>query len=192
MNVSKRPIFRNKMLQQYKQKRNKTVLPRFASPPVFPFFWILLGLLLMAGVTAWLGQVPIYVAGSGVILHPGSTVQQARDEAVAVIFVPATTSPKLRAGLAIQVQIGSTGSQLLGTLAMVEPGVISPSDARQRYGLGGDLASVITQPSYVATVKLGPTISAHLYTGSIVHAQVQVGTQRVLSLLPGLGTLFGG
>ena len=192
MTTSKRMIFRKKALQQYIQNRDKTVLLRIASPPVFLCLWLLLLLFLIAGITAWFGQVPIYAYGSGIIAQAGSVLQQRSNEAAAVIFVPASPLPTLRTGLPARVWIGSTGPQWLSTVAVVEPGVISPSDARQHYGLGGNLASIVTQPSRVVIVKLALTPSAHLYAGSIVQAQVQVGTQRALSLLPGLGTLFGG
>jgi hypothetical protein len=189
---SKRTIFRHKALQQYEQSRNKTVLPRYVSPPVFVFLWILLGLLAIAGMAAWLGHVPTYVAGSGVVLDPGSTTQQRGNEAVAIIFVPATPSLALRPGLPVQVQIGSTGPQVASTIMTVEPGIVSPSEARDRYALGGVAPAVITQPSVVVTARLGSSIQAQVYAGSIVSAQVQVGTRSILSLLPGLGSLFGG
>lgn len=192
MTASKRTIFRHKALQQYEQSRNKTVLPRYVSPPIFVCLWILLGLLIIAGVAAWLGQVPTYVAGSGVVLDPGSTTQQGGNEAVAVVFVPATASLTLRPGLPVQLQIGSTGPQVASTITTVEPGIVSPNEARDRYALGGVASAVITQPSVVVTARLGPSIPAQAYAGSIVSAQVQVGTRSVLSLLPGLGSLSGG
>ncbi len=192
MTASKRTIFRHKALQQYEQSRNKTVLPRYVSPPVFVCLWILLGLLIIAGVAAWLGQVPTYVAGSGVVLDPGSTTQQGGNEGVAVVFVPATPSLTLRPGLPVQLQIGSTGPQVASTITTVEPGIVSPNEARDRYALGGVASAVITQPSVVVTARLGPSIPAQVYAGSIVSAQVQVGTRSVLSLLPGLGSLSGG
>ena len=192
MTASKRTIFRHKALQQYEQSRNKTVLPCYVSPPIFVCLWILLGLLIIAGVAAWLGQVPTYVAGSGVVLDPGSTTQQGGNEGVAVVFVPATPSLTLRPGLPVQLQIGSTGPQLTTTIATVEPGIVSPNEARDRYALGGVASAVITQPSVVVTARLGPSIPAQVYAGSIVSAQVQVGTRSVLSLLPGLGSLSGG
>jgi hypothetical protein len=190
--MSKQRIFRDKALQQYIQGKNKTILPRFASPPVFIFLWMLLGLLIIASVAAWLGQIPTFVAGSGIILNAESNAQQDGNAADAVIFVPAISSLKLQIGLPVQVQIGSTGPQLLSTIATVEPGVISPGDARKHYDLTGGLTSVITQPSFVVTIRLGPTIPVQLYAGSTVYAQVQVGTRRVLSLLPGFDSLNGG
>src|SRR5436190_4446530 len=109
---TKRTIFRNKALQYYAQSREKDVLPRFVAPPVFIFLWVLLGLLLITTLVAWLGQVPTYVAGSGVVLNQGIKMQQGGNEAVAVIFLPATPSLDVRAGLPMQVQIGTRGPQL--------------------------------------------------------------------------------
>ena len=191
MAISKQSIFRSKALEQYVQGRNKAILPRFASPPIFVFLWILLGLLIIAGTAAWFEQVPIYVAGSGVILKAENTTQQGSDGVVAVIFVPAVPSLRLRTGLPVQIQIGLTGPHLLRTIATVEPGVISPGDARKRYRLDGGLASLITQPSFVVAVQLGPTIPAHLYAGSSVSGQVLVRRERVLFLLPGFHQLIG-
>jgi len=178
-------------MQHYTQSREKDILPRFVAPPVFIFLWILLGLLFIATVLAWLEQVPTYVTGSGVVLDQGIGAQNGGNEAVAVVFLPATTSLKVTAGQPIQVQVGSPGPQLSGTIATVKPGVLSPSQARQQYGLTGGLAQVITQPSVAVTVQLGPGFSTQAYAGSIVNAQVQVGTRRVLSLLPWIGQLIG-
>lgn len=190
--MTKQRIFRDKALQQYIQGKNKTILPRFASPPVFVFLWILLGLLLIASIAAWLAQVPTFVSGSGIISTPTGTTQQGGNEAFAVIFIPATALLKLHSGLPVQVQIGSTGPRVLGTITTVAADVTSPAAARKQYNLSGGLTAVITQPSFVVTASLGTTISPQLYASSTVTAQIQVGTQRVLSLFPGFGAPNGG
>ena len=191
---NKRTIFRNKALHYYVQSREKDVLPRFVAPPVFIFLWVLLGLLLVATLLAWLGRVPTYVTGSGVILNSQGSAQQAGNgEATAIIFLPATSSSslKVRAGMAILLQVGTAGPALHGKIATVEPEVMSPSEARTKYSLNGSLALAITQPSIAVSVKLGPGLPAQKYTGSIVGAQVQVGSRSVLSLLPIIGQLIG-
>jgi hypothetical protein len=191
MKSSPQALFRDKALQQYVQGRNKTILPRYASPPVFLCGWILLALLVAAGIVAWLGQVPVYVTGSGIVLSASNIAKQPGSGAVAVIFVPATPSLVLRSGSPVQVQIGATGLVLSRTIASIEPDIISPSAARQRYRLNGNLASVIVQPSFVVTVALGPDISTQSYAGSSVSGQVQTGMQRVLLLFPGIHQLMG-
>jgi hypothetical protein len=193
MAVPKRNIFRGKALQYYAASRQKDVLPRLVSPPVFVFFRILLVLLLVAGVTSWLTRVPTYVVASGVVLDRGSAQgQQAGDQAIAVVFLPASHASQVHTGQSILLQIGLSGTQLTYRVEHIEPGILSPSAARQRYGLDSATSQLVAGPSLVLTVNLGPAFPAHQYAGSLVNAQLQVGSQRVLSLLPGLGQWIGG
>jgi hypothetical protein len=192
MAVSKRAIFRGKALQHYAASRQKEVLPRLVSPPVFVFFWVLLALLLVAGVTAWLTRVPTYVVASGLVLDQGTVQgQSSSGNAVAVVFFPTSRAMRIQPGQPILLQIGPTGTQLHFKVDHVEPGIISPSDARQRYGLDSATSQIITGPSVVVTIGLGQAFPVRQYAGSTVNAQLQVGSQRVLSLLPGLGGLIG-
>jgi len=173
--ASKRLIFRSKALEKYVQSREKSVLPRLVAPPVFALSWVVLVVLTAAGLVAWLGQVPLYTTGTGLVLDQSATVSLGNDEAVAVILLPATSSVHLRTGLPVQVQVGS-GSPLPRTIDSVEPTILSPSAVLNSYKL------VVFEPSLVALVRLGPGMSSQLYAGSIVHAQIQVGSQRLLSL----------
>lgn len=184
-------MFRSKALAYYARSRERDILPHFVAPRAFVFLWILMALLLIATLGAWLAQAPAYVIGSGVILDSQGSMQQGNSETTAVIFLPETSSLHPRAGLPILMQIGTAGPQLSSTIAAVEPGVMSPEQARKQYALNGNLALLITEPSIAVTVKLGPDIPVQTYAGSIVRAQVQVGTRRVLSLLPFVGQLIG-
>jgi len=185
----KRPIFRQKALKQYAQSSEKTILPRTLTPPVFVCFWILLGLLVTAGILAWLEQVPTVITGSGVI----QSIQTRREgpQITAYIFLPANTASSVQTGQPVRLQIGSTGQQITSTVSTVESVIISPAEASQRFALGSSTLQVISEPSVVVTIQLGTASSTHNLVGSIVHAQVQVGTQRVLSLLPGFNALLG-
>ncbi len=179
MAMSKRGIFRNKALKYYMQSQERDILPRIVAPPVFLFLWILLGLLLASTVLAWLAHVPTSVAGSGVILDQKQAPSN-YSGAVAALFLPTTASGLVRPGQPVQVQIG-TDAPLTATLLTVEPGVQSPSEIRATY------AQVVAEPSVVVLISLGPGISVQVYADSLIHAQVQVGSQRVLSLLSGIG-----
>jgi hypothetical protein len=68
----------------------------------------------------------------------------------------------------------------------VLPGVLSPAQAREQYHLTGDAALLITHPSVVVQVRVGPTLPADAIPGSSLSAQVQVGQQSILALLPHL------
>jgi anti-sigma factor RsiW len=188
-----RSIYRDEAIQRYIEKREKGILPHLVAPPVLLFLWILLGLLLAAGILAWFAQVPTYLAGSGIILEQqSSSTSSGQREATALIFFPALSASQIRAGLPIQVQPGSTGPTLTTKIDQVEPGILSPSAARTRYALDSSVSQLLTQPVVAVEVRLGPTISTQMYAGSTVSAQVQVGSRRVLSLLPGFERLIGG
>src|SRR5579883_3174704 len=69
MSVPRNPIFRDNAVKHYMQSRDKDTLPRFVPLPIALFLWVLLGLLLTAGVLAWYEQIPSYVSGHGVVLN---------------------------------------------------------------------------------------------------------------------------
>ena len=68
---------------------------------------------------------------------------------------------------------------------------LSPEAARQLYRLNGMGALLITQPSIVVIIKLGTKLPATAYAGSLCTAKVEIGSQRLLALLPGLGNFLG-
>jgi hypothetical protein len=190
---SRHPPYRTRALQRYARSREKTVLPRFVTPPVFLCCWLLLGLLLLATVLAWQVQVPIYQGASGVLLNDLSSSQQGTNGWQALLFVPATPKSDLHIGASVTVQIVLTGESFVGTIAAVLPGVLTPEQARQRYALAGDGALVITQPSLVVQLTGGLTVPSDVIAGLSVSAQVPIGNQSLLSLLPHLlSGLLGG
>ncbi len=181
----KLPIFRSKTLQKYMQNREKSVLPRIVAPPVFAFCWIVLILLITAGIVTWAGQVPSYITGSGIILDAGGAVHQSNG-ATAAILLPASDIAYIRPGLPVQIQIGQAGPQLHRTIGSVKRNLLSPGVVRQQYGFE------VADPSLVVTVQLGPTISGQLYSGSPIHAQIQIGFHSLLALFPVVNSLLKG
>ncbi|MBO0777910.1 MAG: hypothetical protein J2P37_03695 [Ktedonobacteraceae bacterium] len=179
----KHTIFRERALESYIQRRERGVLLRLVSPPTLIFSWLLLLLLLGAGMLAWSIHVPVSVAGQGVLNSSGQQME-------AVLFLPANQLTRLHSGQPTKLIIGSTGANLQGVVETVEPRVISPQEARTRFNLQGSLASLVTGPSSVITVRLKSEVFAEIYAGSVCVAQVQVGSQSVLSLIPGLNQIF--
>ncbi len=178
-------IFRSKALQKYVRNREKSVLPRIVAPPIFAFSWVVLTLLIAAGIATWLGEVPTYITGSGIILDTNSGVNQG-DGATAALLLPASDSSYIRPGLPVQLQIGQSGPQLHRTINSVSQNLLSPAEVRQQYGFE------VADPSLVVTVGLGSTISEHLYSGSPIQAQVQIGSRSVLALFPVVNSLLKG
>jgi hypothetical protein len=110
---------------------------------------------------------------------------------VGVLFLRPDQRAKMRVGLPVHAQIGSSDTYVRGAIAKVEPGLIGPRAAARRYRLqrGSDL---IGQPSQAVIVKLGKTLPRTAYDGSRLTAKVEIGSQRLLALFPGLGNLAGG
>jgi len=190
MSVPNNPIFRDNAVKHYMRSRDKDTLPRFISLPVALFLWILLGLLLVLGLLAWYEQIPSYVSGHGIVLRSNYVPPSAsNDKAVAVAFFAVDQVNYLHAGQSVLVSFASSTQSLEGTLLTVES-IVSPAVALQRYGLGGGGASLITQPSAAAIIKLDNTSPA-LYASNTLTVNVQVGSCRIISLLPGIGRLLG-
>ena len=102
-------------------------------------------------------------------------------DARALIFVPYSAALRLLAGQHVQLQLAGQAAQLTSTVQTVDRTLLSPQEVRQRYQF------VISQPSVAITVDLGSRFSASVYAGSVVLAQVEVGSRRLLSLLVGFG-----
>jgi hypothetical protein len=200
MLVPNRSIFRNNAVNRYMHSRENKVKQRFTSLPVAIFLWVLLGLLIIAGCFAWYEQVPLYVHGTGIIINKGIAEYkvktkrfregEASNEAVAIVFLQPAASSGLQIGLPVLLHIGSSGLQLNSRITEIEPGLISPYALVKRYGLNGNCCPLVTQPSIVVQIGLGTTIPT-MYAGSMLTADVKVGTERVLPLLLGLGGVRG-
>jgi len=189
--VPERTIFRQSAITAYKRGMEKDVVPRLISWPIIVCFWLLLAVLIAAAFLAWYVQVPTYVDGPGIILAPGDMPQPEYGETLGLMFLSPDQAVHMRAGLPVDVQIGSAGIHLQGTIAKVEPGIASPDAARKRYRLDSASALLITQPSIVVIIRLGTTLPTSDYAGSLLSAKVEIGSQRLLALLPGLGSFLG-
>jgi hypothetical protein len=181
-----RAIFRESAVQRYIQRRDKDVFPRLLRPPVFIFLWILLSLGLLAGLLVWNIRIPVYTGAPGVILR-GKTAGQLE----AVIFVPTSQRSTVRPGQAVLLQIGTSGPRLQQTITSVTAQVLSPVQIRANYALTDSLGLVVSQPAIVAVVTLQEGSALQGYAGSLVGANIQIGTRSALSLLPVLDRLLG-
>src|SRR5438105_9137665 len=104
--MANRSIFRNKAVEHYLQSREKTILPLFIAPPVFAFYWLLLGIFLMSGLVACFGKVPLYASEPGLISAKSSAANQDNEQATVLIFLPASSSARPQPGWPALVQVG--------------------------------------------------------------------------------------
>ena len=182
--MSQESLFRKKALQAYYQQNQTTVLPHFVSLRLVAFLWGVLALCVGVACASWLVRIPSYVTISGIVqAQPGDGI---------VLFLPVNEAAHVQQGTLAQVQIGTDRPVFSATVAAVVPGVISPDVARQRYGLGSSAWGVITEPSIALIIHLASGNSEQVQAGSVVSAQVQVGSSSIFTLFPGLNSRAGG
>lgn len=186
MSLTKRSIFRDRAIQRYRQRRDQDVLPRLVAPPAFALLWILLSLCLLTGFLAWSTRLPTYASVSGVIVQDEQSGQNQ-----ALLFATADQGPTIQPGQPVQLQIGSSGPQLHLVVTSLVSQVLNPDQIRTRFDLNGALGLAIEQPAVVVVVALGQGPEFQGYLGSLVSANVQIGSRSAFSLLPFLGPLIG-
>lgn len=189
--VADRAIFRERAIRAYQRGTAKDIVPRLTSWPIIVCLWILLALLLVTVAVAWSVRVPSYIGAQGVILRSGAQAGLSGGKTAAALFLSPDQSVGVRVGQLIHAQIGPSGPSASGAVVRIQPSVIGPDTARAVYGFEPG-ASIVRQPWAVVIVRLGQSLPPAAYGGSLLTAQVEIGSQRLLALFPGLGGLIGG
>jgi hypothetical protein len=187
MAVTSRSIYRAEAVRRYAQAREKSVLPRFVSPRTVLYLWFLLALLLASGFVAWLSSVPLYASGPAAVVERHHGGDALSDDVVLVAFLPPENLSRLSPGQMLFVDLDGRGERVGMPVSAVEPEIMSPDLARQRYGLSSWAGRVITQPAAVSIARLDrPPAGRHsvTYVGSTYWVDVEVGSRRVISLFP--------
>jgi hypothetical protein len=185
-------IFRDRAITYYMQQQEQDVpIHIVAPPPSAIFLWMLCGFLLIAGLAGWWGKIPFYLVQSGVLLTKESRVISSTNETMVFILMP-TSSFTLRLGMPIQLQFRSTKGSIESKIETVEPLTYTTGALHQWYGLACNPSSLSTRPSVIIAARIETTLVQRASAGESVDVQIRVGSQRILSLLPGIGALIGG
>ncbi|WP_420628004.1 hypothetical protein [Candidatus Leptofilum sp.] len=179
----KRSIFRAEAVQHYVQSQQESVIPKFVSPYAFPYFWMLICLLITTLCLMWLVRIPIFVSGQAVIVEaPGTSLPES---AVLVIFFPPQYLTQLQEGQAVYIQSALNDVPIQQTIIAISPDVVSPTVATAVYGVDAEL---VAGPTAVALADFNlPEQSSYptdTFLGSRYFAQVEVDSRRLISLFP--------
>jgi len=176
-------LFREKALQAYTRTQEKDVYPQFVPSLVPVLLSIVLFLLILAGAPVWWGEVPVFTNGPGIVL-PEKTPDTSRSHpTVIMLFLPMGYASQVHPGTPVQMSGDSAGQQFTGTIKHVHAGIMSADEARQRYLLNNTAAQAIPQSSLAVTIIPTTKSVPHLHIGDLVTVRVQIGSQRLLSLL---------
>lgn len=194
MREPNRAIFRAGALQRRARSQEQVVFPRLIAPPVFACLWLLLGLLLAAAVVTWGATVPLDATGPAVVVDPRAGVELPAGGDT-VVLLPPDTVARVRAGQPLRLRPvgGAAGAAPTGVVVAVLPERLGPAEARRRFALGEAVA--LTQPVGVVVARLIPAgagADRDALAGSVYTAEIEIGSRRVLALVPGLaGRLEG-
>lgn len=192
MKPEQKSIFREKARQLYLQHKQKLVVLRLVQPKLFPYFWAFLALLLALAFLAWNTQVPVLYSGLGFVLEEA---EGGRMKILALL--PPETQARIAPGQPLTVrERGKRQTPLLVLeIQRVEAEILSPDAIRRTFSLDPALGGQIEGPAVVASSPVDAAaqqrVDFHRYAGSTMSVEVQVGTRRVLGLVPGLRTLMG-
>jgi hypothetical protein len=187
-----RPLFRASATERYVQGREETVLPPLIRPRVTRLAWLLLALLVLAGGAAWWAQVPIFVTGSAIVIP---SPESGAADTYALALFPTESLGSLHVGQDVFLRLNALAQPVIRPIAEVTPEVLSPAEVARRFDLNPAAALSIQGPSVAALINLGATVNerpASRYAGSVYPVDAEVGSRRLLSLLPVFGRLLEG
>jgi hypothetical protein len=186
-----RSLFREHALQHYMNMSENDLLPRIISPPIFLFIWILLGVIMISGFLAWMERVPVFVNSSGVAQVSGSKIDTYKSNIDVVVFVPTSISRQVHVGMHARVQFDASSQYFDGTIANINPLVLSPMAIRKQYQLTCNILQDVLVPSIAANLRVVIPSNMTISNGAPSQVQIQTGSQRVLDLLPLFHQLTG-
>jgi hypothetical protein len=194
-NDSLSSIFRASAVQRYQYRYDKAVLPKFIRPNLFLFTWAIFGLLIVAGIGIWLTPVPITLSGTAVVVMNWDKNDQAvSDEVALVVLFPASEADHLSEGTEIVVDFRGEGGYSRSRIMALQPGILSPEEARQQFSLVSGSTPLLNGPVLAVIAPFEP-INSDLpdsaYVGTAYEAWAVAGTQRALFLLPFISFWLG-
>jgi hypothetical protein len=168
------------------------VVPKFISLRVVPYSWILISLLITGLVITWMIEIPVYTSALGLVID-GSRFPEVGDPMALAVFVSSEGHPELHEGQDVLVQFVQDGERISRTVATVMPEVLSPAMARQRLNLPEASAALIDRSAHIAIVRVQPIPDDLLPladAGRVFRVDLRAGSLRLITLLPGIGSLF--
>ncbi len=173
------PFFREKAVQEYIQRQEKDFLPQFFAPHRIILAYLLLLILLLAGLLVWCSDVPFFVSGSGFVM-PAKAAPAARTGAMQIVlFLPARYRAQFHRGELVEWQVAATGPQFSGTIESIESRPLSPEELRQQLLVSDYAAQALAQSSVEVILQPNAQHMPRLRGGEMVRAQVQVGSRHI-------------
>ena len=186
-----RQIFRPDALRRYAQSRNEVASPNIVRPRVFGLLSLLLTLLVILVGILCATRVPIYATGVAIAVAAHDDTEVKDHMLALAVFFPVAQTPRLATDQRVYIHWTPSRQPQIASLRSALPEALSPTDARQQFGLQGAAAAAIAEPSRVGRVIVEPPDPGSppaAYLGSVRPCQAEVGTRTLLSLMPFTGS----
>jgi hypothetical protein len=182
-------IFRQRAVEKHIQKRERHIILRLVSPPMFVFLWALLALAVAGGALVWTIQEPVVVQGKGVVVEQNAVNTKTEQKIIVLLLLPTNQQANLKVGQPVRITIGSN-IIFNSTIDQVEKEVMSPTAISGKYtAQAAPLAQTLSGPAVVATAAVEPMSQAQTYLGSQCQVQIQIGSESIVTMLPGIDNL---
>jgi hypothetical protein len=193
--VRNRLVYRPEAIAAHRRARELSQMPRFMSSRTLALLWGASLASLGLGVALAAHPVPVHVPGTAVVV-PATRVPGAAGEGLAIVaFFPPEAHARLAAGQRLLVDVGRGGVRVESRLMGVEPAVLSPEVASERFGLKARLGQGPASPAAYAFAMLTPLeagLTPEAWLGSTFRVDVEVDQQRLLARVPVVGRLLEG
>lgn len=184
MDHSSRSVFRPDALRRYAQGRQETFLPRFVTPRVFRYFWMLILLFLLSGISTWFISIPVYASGTAIIVENDQTVVDIPHKMMVLALFPPEHHSDIHQAQSLVLTFNTT--QGAHTIADFEPTVISSVEAQKHFALPTSTSMPLTDHGtlVIAPLDLFPgTIPTTAYFDDVGQAHIKIGTRRLLETI---------
>jgi hypothetical protein len=156
---------------------------------MFVFLWTLLALAVAGGALVWTIQEPVVVQGKGVVVEQNAANTKTAQKIIVLLLLPTNQQANLKVGQPVRITIGSN-IIFNSTINQVEKDIMSPTAISSKYtAQAAPLAQTLSGPAVVATAAVEPMSQAQTYLGSQCQAQIQIGSESIVTMLPGIDNL---
>jgi hypothetical protein len=189
-----RVIYRTDAVRQYIERSEKAVLPRLMQPRTISALWLLAGLLFIGLIMAWQTKIPRYISGKAMVIRVPDIQAQTMERYMFVVFVDPVVQTNLKIGQKIFIYL-PTGS-ISSTICRIEAQVMSPDFIRRNFNNGNDesvAGLIVNHPSLVVYAQMDSmpgNLPPNTYLGSQYKAEIEIGSQQILAMLPFIGRYF--
>lgn len=185
-------IFREDATKHYLKRQQEAVLPHLMQPSIFFYLWLLFGLAVIAITFVSFVKVPKYVTGTAVITGLNDAVLEG--EPAFTLLLPAQAKTYLQPGQKVLIHFNRIERPLIRTIQSIDLTTRSSMAIEELLDLDTDeLMNSLKGPQVIATTSPGPItdgLSGTANEGMSYQADVEIGTQQLVHLLPFIDRFF--